>query len=100
MAHIYVLSEGKIMLGHMLWQVTQVVLLLKKKKKKNLPVNAEGVNDVVSNSGFGRSPGEGNGNPLRYSCLENPSNRGACWTTAHEVTRIRHNLETKSPTTI
>ena len=37
--------------------------------------------------GWGRSPGEGNGNPLQYSCLENPMDRGAWWTTVHEVTK-------------
>ena len=34
-----------------------------------------------------RSPGEGHGNPLQYSCLENPMDRGACWATVHEVTK-------------
>ena len=33
--------------------------------------------------GLGRSPGEGNGNPLQYSCLENPMHRGALWATGH-----------------
>ena len=33
--------------------------------------------------GSGRSPGEGNGNPLQYSCLENPMDRGAWWATVH-----------------
>ena len=37
--------------------------------------------------GSGRSPGEGNGNPLQYSCLENPMDRGAWWATAHGVAR-------------
>ena len=37
--------------------------------------------------GLGRSPGGGNGNPLQYSCLENPMDRGAWWATVHEVTR-------------
>ena len=41
---------------------------------KNLPANA---GDVGSISGLGRSPGEGNGNPLQYSCLENSMDRGA-----------------------
>ena len=41
---------------------------------KNLPANAE---DAGSIPGLGRSPGEGNGNPLQYSCLENPTDRGA-----------------------
>ena len=34
--------------------------------------------------GWGRSPGEGNGNPLQYSCLENPMDRGAWWATVHD----------------
>ena len=34
-------------------------------------------------SGLGRSPGEENGNPLQYSCLENPMDRGAWWATVH-----------------
>ena len=38
----------------------------------------------------GRSPGEGNGNPLQYSCLGKPMDRGAWQTAAHEVTRVRH----------
>ena len=40
-------------------------------------------------SGWGRSPGEGNGYSLQYSCLENPMDRGAWWVTAHEVSK-RH----------
>ena len=43
--------------------------------------------------GSGRSPGEGNGNPLQYSCLENPMDGGAWWATVHRVakswTRLR-----------
>ena len=38
--------------------------------------------------GSGRSPGEGNGNPLQYSCLENPMDGGAWWATVHGVTKI------------
>ena len=37
--------------------------------------------------GWGRSPGEGNGYPLQYSCLENPMDRGAWWATVHGVTK-------------
>ena len=37
--------------------------------------------------GLGRSPGEGNGNPLQYACLEHPMNRGAWWATVHRVTK-------------
>ena len=47
--------------------------------------------------GSGRSPGEGNGNPLQYSCLENPMDRGAWWATVHGVARVRHDLATKPP---
>ena len=43
----------------------------------------------------GRSPGEGNRNPLQYSSLENPMDRGAWQATVHEVTRVGHNLVTK-----
>ena len=39
---------------------------------------------------LGRSPGEGNGNPLQYSCLENSMNRGAWWATVHGVPRVGH----------
>ena len=38
-------------------------------------------------SGSGRSPGEGNGYPLQYSCLENPMDRGAWWATVHGVAK-------------
>ena len=45
--------------------------------------------------GSGRSPEEGNGNPLEYSCLEYHKDRGAWWTTTHWVARVRHDLATK-----
>ena len=45
--------------------------------------------------GLERSPGEGNGTPLQYSCLENPMDRGAWQATVHGVTRVGHNLATK-----
>ena len=47
--------------------------------------------------GSGRSSGEGNGNPLQYSCLENPIDRGAWQAAAHGVIRVGHNLATKPP---
>ena len=43
--------------------------------------------DPASIPGLGRSPGEGNGNPLQYSCLENPTDRGAWQATVHGVTK-------------
>ena len=42
--------------------------------------------------GSGRSPGEGNGNPLQYSCLENSMDEGAWWATVHGVTKSRTRL--------
>ena len=57
---------------------------------KNLPANAEGnAGYTGSIPGSGRSPGEGNGCPLQYLCLENPMDRGAWWTTVHRVTKSR-----------
>ena len=44
---------------------------------KNTPVSAGDIRDEGSIPGLGRSPREGNGNPLQYSCLENPMDRGA-----------------------
>ena len=41
----------------------------------------------------GRSPGEGNGNPLQYSCLENPVDRGAWWASVHRVTQSQTQLK-------
>ena len=52
-------------------------------KKKN-PADA---GDMSSIPGLGRSPGEGNGNPLQYSCLGNPVDRGAWRATVHEVAK-------------
>jgi len=43
--------------------------------------------DGGSIPGSGRPPGEGNGNPLQYSCLENPMDRGAWWATVHGVAK-------------
>ena len=48
--------------------------------------------DLGSIPGSGRSPGEGNGNPLQYSCLENPMDGGAWWATAHGVTKSQTQL--------
>ena len=54
---------------------------------KNLPANAGVVGITGSISGLGRSLGRGNGNPLQYSCLENPMDRGAWRATDHRVTK-------------
>ena len=52
---------------------------------KNPPADAEDAGDSGSAPGSGRSPGGGHGNPLHYSCLGNPMNRGAWWATVHGV---------------
>ena len=49
--------------------------------------SARNVGDLGSIPGSGRSPGEGNGNPLQYSCLENPMDGGAWWATVHGVAK-------------
>ena len=48
--------------------------------------------DLGSIPGSGRFPGEGNGNPLQYSCLENPMDRGAWWATVHGVAKSQTRL--------
>ena len=52
---------------------------------RNLPANAGDIRDTGSIPGSGRSPGEGNGNPFQYSCLENPMDRGAWRAMVHGV---------------
>ena len=52
---------------------------------KEQPANAGDIGDVGSIPGSGRSPGEGNGNLLQYSCLENSMNREAWWATVYWV---------------
>ena len=59
---------------------------------KNPPANAGDIRDKGSVPGLGRSPGEGNGNPLQYPCLENPVDRGAWWATDHRVTESQTRL--------
>ena len=54
---------------------------------KNLPADVGDARDVGLIPGSGRFPGEGNGNPLQYSCLENSTDRGACWAVVHRVTK-------------
>ena len=60
---------------------------------KNPPANAGDIRDTGSVSGLGRSPGEGHGNPLQYSCLGNPMDRGAWWATVHGVARSQTRLK-------
>ena len=62
---------------------TQAALVV----KKNLPANAGNVRDPGSIPGLGRPPGGGHGNPLQFSCLENPMDRGVWWATGHRITK-------------
>ena len=62
--------------------VSQVVL-----EVKNLHAKAGDVRDMGSNLVLERSPGEGNGNPLQNSCLENPMDSGAWWATVRGVAK-------------
>ena len=64
---------------------------------KNLPANAR---DPAPIPGLGRSPGEGHGNPLQYSCLEKPKDRGAWWATVHEVAKSQAQLKQLSMHTL
>ena len=64
----------------------------KKKKKKNLmPVQVE-ARDTCSNPGSRRSPGGGHSNPLQYSCLENPTNRGTWQAIVIGSQKVGHDL--------
>ena len=64
--------------------VPQVALMV-----KNLPATAGDIRDPDSIPGWGRSPGGGHGNPLQYSCLENPMDRGAWIAAVHRVTKTQ-----------
>ena len=63
--------------------------LIRGSEVKASACNAE---DLGLIPGSGRSPGEGNGNPLQYSCLENLMDRGAWWATVHGVAKSRTRL--------
>ena len=68
---------------------SQVVLVV-----KNLPANIGDIRDKDSVPGLGRPPGGGHDNPLHYSCLKTPMDRGAWWATVHRVakswTQLKH----------
>ena len=68
--------------------ISQVMLVV-----KNLPTNTGDIRDVGLIPGLGRSPGGGHGNPLQYSCLENPMDGGAWRAEVHRVTQSRTGLK-------
>ena len=63
-----------------LLRASQVALVV-----KNAPANARGIRDAGSMPGLGGSPGGGQGNPLQYSCLESPKDKGTLQVTVHRV---------------
>ena len=73
---------GSFLVAHRLSGASQVVLVV-----KNLPASAGDLRDVGLIPVLGKSSGEGNGNPLQYSCLENLVDRGAWWATVLGVTK-------------
>ena len=60
---------------------------------KNAPTNAGDIRDVGSIPGSGRFPGEGNGDPLQYSCMENLMDSGAWWATVPGVAKSQTQLK-------
>ena len=60
---------------------------------KNLPVNARDIRDIGLIPGSGRSSGGGNGNPLQYSCLENPMDRGAWQAKVYRASKSRTRMK-------
>ena len=68
------------------WEDQNIYGVLGGSAGKESACNAGDTGDVGSIPGLGRSPGEGNGNPLQYSCLGNPMDRGAWQATLHGAT--------------
>ena len=73
---------------HIHSRTSQVVLVV-----KNSPAKAGDIRNVSLIPGLGTFPGKGNGNPLQYSCLENPMDRGAWWATVHGTAKSRTRLK-------
>ena len=68
------------------WRASQVLYF---SAVKNVPANAGDKRNMSLIPGWGRCPEGGHGNPLQYSCLENPMDRGAWWASDHRVTKNR-----------
>ena len=67
------------------WENMHIEILV-----KNLPANAGDLRDAGSVPGLGRSSGGGHGNPLQYSCLDNPTDRGTWWAMDHRSQKVGH----------
>ena len=72
--------------------VTHKLWILSSYRDSEVKASACNMGDLGSIPGSGRSPGEGNGNPLQYSCLENPMDKEAWWATVHGVAKSRTQL--------
>ena len=86
-----VFTLGSILVGYEKYWASQMSLAV-----KNPPANAGDIRDIVSIPGSRRSPGAGRGNPLQYSYLENPMDRGAWWAVVHGVTKSPTRLKQRS----
>ena len=82
--------------GHAMWHRASQVAL----EVKNPPANAGDKRDVGSIPGLGRSPNEGNGNPLLYFCLENPRDRAVWWAAVQRVAKSSTRLKQLSTCSI
>ena len=80
--------SASLMYSELLLRASQVALVV-----KNLPANAGDARDAGSVPGLGRSPGGGHGNPLQFSCLGNPMDKGAWQATARRVAKSRTELK-------
>jgi len=85
--HYLLTNNHQTHICNLLW-ASQVALVV-----KNLSANAGDIRDQGSIPGLGRSPDEGNNNPLKYSCQENPMDRGTCWATVYRVAKSRTRLK-------
>ena len=92
LSHLYMTSRKTIALS--IWTFVSEVMLSRFVIAGGSEVKASACNvgDLGSFPRSGRSPGEGNGNPLQYSCLENPMDRRAWWATVHGFPKSRTRL--------
>ena len=99
--HMWI-CEFYIFLLILVFYSSQVALVVKKEKKQTntSSANKGDIRDVSSIPGSGRSSGGGHGNSLQYSCLENPSDRGAWWAMVQKVTKTGTRLKWLSMHTI
>ena len=98
LGHLECFVPGPVLPLTYCFQLAMVILRLPSGSVvKNLPASAGDARDPGSIPGWGRSPGGGNSNPLQYSCLENPMDRGTWWTTVHGVTESDMTRHTQFP---